>query len=67
MQFQYSYNEQGLWVRTKAHEIDGNKLWCFGRTRAKNKVSNSINKELVDQVVEVGCKSHFICIKWVVG
>ena len=52
----------------KACEIDGYKLWYFGSTRARNGVCILVERELVDRVVEVICKSERImAIRLVVG
>jgi len=55
-------------VGVKACEIDGYKLWYFGSTRARNGVCILVERELVDRVVEVICKSdRIMAIRLVVG
>jgi len=52
----------------KAKEIHGYKLWYLGYNRAKNGVGILVGNDLVDQVVDVRCKSDRITyVKLVVG
>ena len=52
----------------KTREIDGYKLWNSGHAKARNEVSMPVDKELVNQVVEVRRKNDCIMsIKLVVG
>ena len=54
------------WVRSKAREINGFKLWYSGGTRTRNGVGILVAKELTDLVVEVRHKSdHIMSIKLV--
>jgi len=56
------------WAGAKAKEIDGYKLWYSGLTRAKNGVGILVEKDLVEQVVEVRRKSDRIkYVKVVMG
>ena len=55
-------------MRVKAREIHGYKLWYFGCTRVRNGVGILVDKELVDQIVELRRKSDRIMLfKLVVG
>ena len=52
----------------KGKEIDGYKIWYSGSIKAKNGVGILVEKELVDFVVRVRCKSdRIITIKVLVG
>ena len=60
--------QETRWVGEKAKEIDGYKLWYLGLNRAKNGVGILIGRDLVEQVVDVRCKSdRIMSIKLVVG
>ena len=60
--------QETKWVGAKAKEIDGYKLWHSGFKRATNRVGILVKKDLVEQVVEVRCKSdRIMSIKLVVG
>ena len=52
--------QETKWVGAKVREIDGSKLWYSKNTRARNEVSILVDKELVDQVIEVRHKSDGI-------
>jgi len=55
-------------VGAKAREVDGYKLWYSGSSKVRNGVGIFVDKELVDFVVEVRCKSdRIMVIKVVVG
>jgi len=55
-------------VGAKTREIDKYKLWHSGGTKVRNGVGILVDKELVDQVVEVRHKSdNIMLIKLVVG
>ena len=60
--------QETKWLGTKAKEIDGYKLWYSGFKRTANGVGILIEKELVEQVVEVRRKSdRIMSVKLVVG
>jgi len=60
--------QETKWMGAKAREVDGYKLWYSGSTKAKNGVAILVEKELVDFVVEVRCKSDWVmAIKVLVG
>jgi len=45
------------WVIAKVHEINGYKLWNSRGTKVRNGIGILVDKELVDQVVEMRHKS----------
>ena len=52
----------------RAREVDGCKLWCSGSIKERNGDDILVEKELVDLVVEVRCKSdRIVAIKVLVG
>jgi len=60
--------QETKWLGTKAKEIYGYKLWYSGFKRTANGVGTLIEKELVEQVVEVRRKSdRIMSVKLVVG
>jgi len=60
--------QETKWAGANAKEIDWYKLWYSSLNRAKNGVGILVEKDLVEQVVEVRCKSDRIMyVKLVVG
>jgi len=56
------------WVGAKARLVDGYELWYSGSNKGKNGVNILVDKELVDFVIEMRCKSdRIMAIKVVVG
>jgi len=60
--------QEAKWVGAKAKEIDGYKLWYSGFKRTTNGVEILVERDLVEQVLEVRRKSdRIMSVKLVVG